>query len=423
MPLPTDKMYPRHSKTLSSKHSIHCRSSFMISVIFWVATLSFAPSAASAQSGPDTNETFRQASAALREGRLDEAASGFEAVTRAAPTFAGAHFNLGLVREEQGKFEEAVTSLKKALTLNPRLPGANLFLGIAHYRLNQYEPALTALRLEIKQNPADPKAWMWLGVTQLAMEQPEDAAASLDRAAKLSPNDVDTLYHRGHAHLLVSKLSYERMLHADPNSWRIHQVLAQADAEAGRDMDAIAEYQAAIKAAPQQPGLHEELGTEYWKMSKMEEAAAEYQRELAIDPHSMLATYKLGSLQVMTAKAAEGKPLIESALRQDPNLKEAYYYLGRAEMQLGNDSAAVDAFKKCIAVISDPDIIEQTWYQLAMVYRRMHRTEDSRKALATFQKLKDEAAEHQQLSLEKKRAAQGLESAPPPDPPKDPNEH
>ena len=411
----------RKPEPLYFDHSIPPGLSLMKCAILWIATLSFFVNVTMAQTEAGSNETFRQATAALREGRLDEAASGFEAVTRATPTFAGAYLNLGLVREEQGKFDEAVTSLKKALVLNPRLPGANLFLGIAHYRLNQYEPAAAALRLETKQNPSDAKAWMWLGVTQLAMEQPEDATVSLDKAAKLAPNDVDTLYHRGHAHLLVSKLSYERMLHADPNSWRIHQVLAQADSEAARDVDAIAEYQAAIKAAPQQPGLHEELGTEFWKMGKMEEAEAEYQRELAIDPHSLLATYKLGSLQVMTAKAAEGKPLIESALRQDPNLKEAYYYLGRAEMQLGNDAAAVDAFKKAIAVISDPDIIEQAWYQLAMVYRRMHRAEDSQKALATFQKLKDEAAEHQQLSLEKKRAAQGQENAPPSDPPKDPN--
>jgi tetratricopeptide (TPR) repeat protein len=412
--------FPR-SPAIPSKHDTSCRPLILVVAILCMAALSFAVDASLAQSGPDINEAFQQATTALREGRLEEAAAGFEALTRTAPTFAGAHFNLGLVREEQGRFDEAIASLKKALALNARLPGANLFLGIAHYRLNQYEPAIAALRLEIKQSPSDAKAWMWMGVTQLAREQPEDAIVSLDKAAKLAPKDVDILYHRGHAHLLVSKLSYEQMFHADPNSWRIHQVLAQADSEAARDMDAIAEYQAAIKAAPQQPGLHEELGTEYWKMGKMEEAEAEYQRELVVDPHSLLATYKLGSLRVMTAKATEGKPLIESALRQDPNLKEAYYYLGRAEMQLGNDNAAVDAFKRTISTISDPEIIEQTWYQLAMVYRRMHRTEDSQKALAIFQKLKDEGAEHQQQRLEKKREAQGRESSPASDPPKEPN--
>jgi Flp pilus assembly protein TadD len=195
----------------------------------------------------------------MREGRLEEAGAGFENITHTVPTFVGAYFNLGLVREEQGRFEDAAASLKKALALNPRLRGANLFLGIAHYRLNQYGPAVAALRLEIKLNPVDPKAWMWLGVAELAREQPEQAAVALDKAAELAPKDMDILYHRGHAHLLVSKLSYERMFRADPDSWRVRQVLAQADAEADRDVDAVNEYQAAIKAAPQQPGLHEEL--------------------------------------------------------------------------------------------------------------------------------------------------------------------
>ncbi len=360
------------------------------------------PIQATLQGGADVSEAFQLATAAMREGRLEEAGAGFENITHTAPTFVGAHFNLGLVREEQGRFEDAVASLKKALVLNPRLRGANLFLGIAHYRLNQYGPAVAALRLEIKLNPADPKAWMWLGVVELAQEQPEEAAVALDKAAKLAPNDVDILYHRGHAHLLVSKLSYERMFHADLDSWRVRQVLAQADAEADRDMDAVSEYQAAIKAAPQQPGLHEELGTEYWKMNKIEEAEAEYKRELVIDPHSMLATYKLGSLLVESAKPEEGKPLIEAALRQDPNLKEAYYYLGRAHMQLGNESEALEALKKAVTINSNSEILAQAWYQLAIVYRRMHRMEEAQHALATFQKLKDQESEHHQKVLEEK---------------------
>jgi len=191
-------------------------------------------------------------------------------------------------------------------------------------------------------------------------------------------------------------------LHADPDSWRVRQVLAQADAEADRDADAVSEFQAAIKAAPQQPGLHEQLGTEFWKLNNMEEAQAAYKQELAIDPHSMLATYKLGSLLVESAKPEEGKPLIEAALRQDPNLKEAYYYLGRAHMQLGNESEALEALKKAVTINSNSEILAQAWYQLAIVYRRMHRMEEAKQALATFQKLKDQESEHHQKVLEEK---------------------
>jgi tetratricopeptide (TPR) repeat protein len=402
MPSPVESFFRSCKWTQSPNYlGLPCRRVNLARIIL-LFFLSCWPIHAAQQGAIDANEAFQRATAAMREGRLEEAGAAFENITHTAPTFVGAHFNLGLVREEQGRFEDAIGSLRKALALNPRLRGANLFLGIAHYRLNEYEPAISALRLEVKLNPTDPKAWMWLGVVELAQEQPEEAAVALDKAAKLAPNDVDILYHRGHAHLLVSKLSYERMLHADADSWRVRQVLAQADAEADRDADAVAEFQAAIKAAPQQPGLHEELGTEYWKMNKMEEAEAEYKRELAIDPHSMLATYKLGSLLVENAKPEEGKPLIEAALRQDPNLKEAYYYLGRAQMQLGHEDEALEALNKAVTINSNSEILEQAWYQLGIVYRHLHRMEDAQKAMAKFQKLKDQESEHRQQELEKK---------------------
>ena len=277
MSSPVDSFSHSRKQTLQRNSLGLPRSRVILARVILLYFVACWPIQATPQGGSDVNDPFQLATTAMREGRLQEAAAGFENITHTAPTFVGAHFNLGLVREEQGRFEDAVASLQKALALNPRLRGANLFLGIAHYRLNQYVPAIAALRIEIKLTPADPKAWMWLGVTELAAERPEEAAVALDKAAKLGPNDVDILYHRGHAHLLVSKLSYERMLHADPDSWRVRQVLAQADAEADRDVDAVAEFQAAIKAAPQQPGLHEELGTEFWKLNKMEEAQADWQ--------------------------------------------------------------------------------------------------------------------------------------------------
>ena len=76
-----------------------------------------------AQRSPAVDNRFRQASEAMRRGSLEEAGDGFAAVTKAAPTFAEAHLNLGLVREDQGRHEEAIASLQKALSLKPRLRG------------------------------------------------------------------------------------------------------------------------------------------------------------------------------------------------------------------------------------------------------------------------------------------------------------
>jgi tetratricopeptide (TPR) repeat protein len=389
--------------------------------VFWACLLSWTASLAAAQGGTDVNERFRQATVAMREGRLDEASEGFAAILKETPSFAEAHLNLGLVLHEQGRFDEAVANLQKALILKPRLRGANLFLGVALFRLNQLEKAVAAIQKETAAYPRDSAAWMWLGVVRLAQENPEEAAEALDKAANLAPDDMDILYHRGRAHLLVSKNSYGRMFKIDSHSWRVHQVIAQANAEADRHVDAVVEYQAAIKLAPTQPGLHEELGSEYHSLGKIQEAEEAYLRELEIDRNNVLAKYKLGVLTVEKGDGAKGKELIEAALRAKPGLLHVDYNLGRAEMLLGNDAAAAQRLERATSAPgSDPEVVQQAWYQLGIVYRRLHRMEEAQKAMVTFQKLKDEAGENSQKALKRYEAQQNPNSAQPPPSPDNP---
>lgn len=353
----------------------------------------------------------------MRRGDLNAAGDGFAAATKQAPTFAEAYFNLGLVREEQGRLDEAIASFEKALALKPRLHGANLFLAVAYYKLNHFAQAVVAARKETDSYPKDASAWMWLGVIELAKDQPEEAAAALDKAERLDPNNVDILYHRGQAHFLVSKNSYAQMFKVDPHSWRVLQVLAQASSDADRPMEAISEYEDAIKLAPRQPGLHEELGTEYWKAGKLELAETALQQELEINPNNVLARYKLGALEVERGEGAKSKELIEGALQQDPSLKDSSYYIGRAEMELGNYSAAAESFERTVSAPGvDPELVQQAWYQLGTAYRHLHRVEDAQKAFTMFQNLKDEQAQKLQERLKKKHESSGQNAAPSPNP-------
>jgi tetratricopeptide (TPR) repeat protein len=355
-----------------------------------------------AQSGAASDQ-FQQAAEAMRAGNLDAAAEGFAAVIRQTPAFAEAHFNLGLVNQERGRYQDAIGNFQKALALKPRLRGANLFLGITEFRLNELDKAHAAVARETANFPQDAAAWMWLGVVSLAQEKPEDAAKALDKAAQLKPDDQDILYHRGRAHLLVSKNSYAQMFKVDPNSWLVHRVLAQANAESENHLGAITEYEAAIKLAPTQPGLHEELGSEYRNANKFSEAEQAFKRELEIDPYNVLAEYKLGAIALEQGDAARGKELIEAALRVKPGLAHAEYNLGRADSLLGQDEAAMAHLQKAVAEDDDPTVVEQAWYQLGTIYRRLHRMDEARNAIAMYQKLKDEGAEKSQKRLEKYR--------------------
>ena len=350
------------------------------------------------------NQQFQEASEAMRAGDLDKAGDLFAAVAKQSPNFPEAYLNLGLVREEQGRLDESVAAFRKALHLKPGLRGANLFLGISEFRLNHLDAAAAAVTTETVSFSKDASALMWLGVIRLAQDRPEDAAEALDKAARLKPDDQSILYHRGRAHLLVSKNSYAEMFKLDSNSWLVHRVMAQANAEAERHVDAIAEYESAIKLAPMQPGLHEELGTEYRAVNKIPEAEAAFVAELQIDPHNILATYKLGAIEVEKGDGAKGKELIQTAQKQKPNLNHLDYNLGRAEMLLNQDEAAALHFERAVKTDNDPEVVQQAWFQLGTAYRRLHRMEEARNAMATYQQIKDEYAKKSQKQLDDYRA-------------------
>ena len=383
----------------------------------WLVPLCFAGQQAPAV----TDARFREATEALREGRLDDAAQGFAAVIKDAPGFAEAHFNLGLALQEQGKNEEAIKSLQKALQLKPRLRGANLFLGIVEYKINQFNLAIASIKKEAALDPSNANTWMWLGVVQLAAGHADEAAESLDHAAKLDPKNVDILYHRGQAHLLVSRDSYTRMFKEDPKSWRVRQVLAQTAAAAERHDEAIAEYSEAIKLAPTQPGLHEELGTQYRIAGKLDDAEAAFRRELDLDPHNVLAAYKLGVLEVEQNRPGEGISLIERAVKEKPDLMNVDYNLGRAKMALNDDQSALQHLKRATAGNSDLETIPLAWYQLGIVYRRLNRNQEARQALAEYQKLKDQEAAGLQQRMNRFTNQQGVPSGGEPAKPAEPN--
>ncbi len=317
---------------------------------------------------------------AMRAGHVEEAAADFEQLTAAAPRFPEAYLNLGLALSQLGRNEDAARSLEKGIALKPSMRGAHLFLAIAQYRLNRLEPANTAIHAETARFASDAQAWMWQGIIGLALGRNAEAVEALDKAASLDPGSVDILYHRGRAALELSRQSYDQMFKQDPHSWHVHQVLAEADVESGRDADAVGEYREAIAAAPAQGGLYEALGSSLWRLGKQDEAQAAYEQGLKIDPGDVLTLYKLGCLRVDQSDAAGGKPLLDRVLAADPSLKLTRYYLGRAEYQLGNDDAAVKDFEQMLADNAEDDTRKQVYFQLSRVYRRMHNAAASEQA-------------------------------------------
>lgn len=345
--------------------------------------------------GQDVGRWMQQGMQAMSSGNFKAAVEAYSAVVKAEPGLAEGYFNLGLAEERNEQLEAARGSLEKAVALQPGLRGANLFLGIVDYRLNRLKEARQSLERETKIEPRNAKTWMWLGVCGLAEGDAKGAIAALERAYALDPKDVDILYHRGRAYLLMANESYEAMYRLNGNSVRVHQVLGEAFAKSYSTDAAIAEFSTAVRVAPHQPGVHEELADQYWIAGKVDEAIAAYRGELAVDPHAATALFKLGSLLVEHDQASEGVELLQAALREDASLADAHYYLASGLSALGRDAEAIEEYKAAVGADPEGDRAISGYYKLAQVYRKLHRTEEAQAALASFQHAKDAARQRQ----------------------------
>ncbi len=338
---------------------------------------------------------MQQGAQAMTSGDFSAAVSAYSTVTHQQPGFAEGHFNLGLAFFQSGLLDEARPELTKALALKTELRGANLFLGLIDYRENRFKDAEVRFEKEIALDTGNAKAFMWLGVCRLAEDNPQGAIAPLDKAYALDPRDVDILYHRGRAYFLVANASYATMFQLDRDSVRVHQVLAEAYAQATRNQQAIAELELAVKIAPRQPGLHEELADQYWIMGDLDKATSAYREELSIDRYATSSKYKLGSLLVLSQNPKEGVGMLRNALQADPTLIDAHYYLGVGLVAIDQPNDAISEFNKAIAADPKNDRAISAYFRLAQVYRRLHQNDEAQSAMQNFLQLRAESRANQ----------------------------
>lgn len=359
------------------------------------ASLCLATAHSQAPAGSAMRLAMQQGAQSMAAGDFTSAVAAYTRATLLDPGLAEAHFNLGLAELQAGDLHPAQDALEKAARLKPSLRGVHFFLGTVAYRQNRFKEAEEDFLRETRIDPRNAKAFLWLGICRLDDNRPEAAIAPLDQAHRLDPADVDTLYHRGHAYMLVANASYRAMFQLDPDSFRVHQVLAEADAAAYRNQAAIAEYEIAVKTAPRLAGLHESLGDQYWIVGDQDKAAAAYEQELKIDPADATAQFKLGSLRVLHGSAAQGIPLLRQALKENPSLNDAHYYLANGLFDLGQYREAVEEYKLAIAADPQDNRAISSYYKLAQAYRKLRREEDAQHALANYLALKNQVQARQ----------------------------
>lgn len=239
-------------------------------------------------------QSFNEAMALQRQGRLREAEKIYARVLKAAPDHFDALNLLGTVKAQQGQIGEAQRLFAAAVKINPNVAGA----------------------------------WANLGQALHALKRSDEALQCLDKARALAPDDLNVLHQ--HANALLSL---------------------------GRSEAALAEFRAVVAGAPRHGEARLNSGIACAALGRPDEAVAEFDAALSLMPGHPAVHYNRALALQALGRDAEAVEAHDRALAAAPQHAGAWLHRGRALAALKRHDEALASYGKAAALRkNDPDV-------------------------------------------------------------------
>jgi tetratricopeptide (TPR) repeat protein len=242
----------------------------------------------------------------------------------------------------------------------------SITLGYATWRQNgNYQDYETLFRATLARNPGSSFLHNNLGVILMSSGREREASAEFETAVRLTPDSADYHVNLG---LALSHLP-------------------------GRMADAVAEYETALRLDPHFPAAHLNLGLAMTSMpGRLQDAIEQYQKAIAAyqtavrsEPDLWEAHFNLGLAYAQIAgREADAVTEYQTALRMKPDSALAHFHLGNAFHKMGRLPDAISAYQASLSI--DPYLAEVHYelaYALAQIPGRVPEAIDEcRKMLA-----------------------------------------
>ncbi len=173
--------------------------------------------------------------------------------------FAPAHLGLASLLEARGEVDAAEAGLRRAIDLDPAMVAAHYQLGTLLINAGKGAEAVVACGHAARTLAGEALLQVNYGIALESCARYEEAAAALSRAVDLDPENAEARYNLG----VVAErcggsfdavaASYRRAIALDPSRPEVHDSLAFALAQLGRDAEAVAAYRDSLALEPDNP--------------------------------------------------------------------------------------------------------------------------------------------------------------------------
>ena len=108
-----------------------------------------------------------------------------------------AHYNLGLVKEQQQDWEDAIASYKKAMKYSSKAPEPAYHLGLIYLQQGKVDQATESFRKALKINPNYPEAHYNIGSILFNKGKLQEALVAFRKSAQANSNYPNAYYGAG----------------------------------------------------------------------------------------------------------------------------------------------------------------------------------------------------------------------------------
>jgi len=246
-------------------------------------------------------------------------------------------------------------------------------------------------------------------IAQALFELGDDESALKALSGLSNQQYPPAFYWRARCFEKLATQAYLRLYQADPNSYRVFQLMGDLEAAKGNDGKAIEEYRAALAVKPSVPNLHYSLGHLLWRDLKTDDARKEFNAELDLNPRHAGALHDLGNTYLLEHQPEKALIYLNRALGEDPGDPDIHRDLGTAYADLHDYAKAEAEFKAATPGDHDGSV----HYKLARIYQAEGEKESAAREFEISTSLNRES--HAKLEKQTERLNQ-IEGASPPHP-------
>ena len=338
-------------------------------------------------------ELFAKADSAYKAADAKIAIQLYEDLLKVQPESLPARGNLAVALAHLGRYEDAVAQYKLALRRAPDNPGLLLNLALARYKQANFAEATIDLEKVHSKEPENRQALYLLADCYLRMGRNKDVMSLLQPVYDAVPNDRAVEYALGMALLREGQFQQgeviiDRLLKSGTSA-EAELLLGAAQLAAGDAKTAAPRLQRAMEMNPDLPGGWSLYGKALIDTGNGEAARPAFEKALQADPNDYDANLFLGGLLRHDGDLATAGPYITKAVQLRPST-QARFQLGMLSLGMGKIDEARSLFEQIER--ESPDF-QEVHVQLAVVYARLKRPEDSKRERETVLRLNEKARE------------------------------